>query len=285
MFGAGAAGVGHVDMGIGAIGDQRVGMLDHFRRDVGMQVEADHQRNIVADHLSHAGEDFAFAVVVMLGHHRAVQVEIDRIELACRCKAVDHRLGDALEGVLGDMRTGRRRRKDRRDEVPTLGLGRLDETSEPHIDAPHVFQHAVAQLHARKPAAMDKGIIGRLGRRKRVGFVQEAADGDAGHSFLVLSSLAADVRLVVGASASSEALPDLHAASAKEGPASVTYQSLRPDILANRKGTDARKMGVGQFGLLGPCVERSLHLGEIALRFHFLRDIDAGIAQARHHIF
>ena len=68
-------------MGIGAVGDQRIGMLDHFRRDVGVQVEADHQRQIVADRLAHAGENFAFAVVEMFGHHRAVQVEIDRIEL------------------------------------------------------------------------------------------------------------------------------------------------------------------------------------------------------------
>ena len=30
MLGGGAAGVGHVDMRIGAIGDQRVGMLDHL---------------------------------------------------------------------------------------------------------------------------------------------------------------------------------------------------------------------------------------------------------------
>ena len=30
MFCGGAAGVGHVDMRIGAVGDQRVGMFDHF---------------------------------------------------------------------------------------------------------------------------------------------------------------------------------------------------------------------------------------------------------------
>src|SRR5262249_44810020 len=60
--------------------------------------------------------------------------------------------------------------------------------------------------------------------------------------------------------------------------------ALRLIILADRKGTDARKMGVGQCCLLRPGVERRLHLGEVALRFHLLRDIDAGIAQARHHV-
>ena len=67
MFGAGAAGVGHVDMRIGAVGDQRVRMLHHFGRDVGVQIEADDQRQILADHLAHARQDFAFAVVEMLG--------------------------------------------------------------------------------------------------------------------------------------------------------------------------------------------------------------------------
>ena len=57
-----------------------------------MQIEADHQRQILADHLAHARENFAFAVVEMLGDHRAVQIEIDGIELAGRRDAVDHHL-------------------------------------------------------------------------------------------------------------------------------------------------------------------------------------------------
>ena len=80
MFRGGAAGVGHVDMRIGAVGDQRVGMLDHFRRHIGVQIEADHQRQILADHLPHAAQDFAFAVVEMFRDHGAVQVEIDGVE-------------------------------------------------------------------------------------------------------------------------------------------------------------------------------------------------------------
>ena len=80
MLARGAAGVGHVDMRIGAIGDQRVGMLHHLRRHIGVQIEADHQRQVLADHLAHARQNFAFAVVEMLGDHRAVQIEIDGIE-------------------------------------------------------------------------------------------------------------------------------------------------------------------------------------------------------------
>ena len=74
-------------------------MLDHFRRHVGVQIEADHQRQILADHLADAGENFAFAVVEMFGHHRAVQVEIDRVERSGGGDAVDHLLDDALERI------------------------------------------------------------------------------------------------------------------------------------------------------------------------------------------
>ena len=60
---AGAAGVGHVDVGVGAVGDQRIRMLHHLGRDVGVEIEAYDQRQVLADHLAHAGKDFAFAVV------------------------------------------------------------------------------------------------------------------------------------------------------------------------------------------------------------------------------
>ena len=90
MLRGGAAGVGHVDMRIGAIGDQRVGMLNHFGRHVGVQIEAGHQRHLLADHLAHAAQDFAFAVVEMFGHHRAMQIEIDGIERPSGRDAVDH---------------------------------------------------------------------------------------------------------------------------------------------------------------------------------------------------
>src|SRR5207244_4879462 len=61
-------------------------------------------------------------------------------------------------------------------------------------------------------------------------------------------------------------------------------ESLRLIVLADGKGADARKMGVGQLCLFGPGVERGLHLSEVALRLRFLRDVDVGVALAAHHI-
>ena len=100
-------------------------MLDHFGRHIGMQIEADDQRQILADHLAHARQNFAFAVVEMFGHHRAVQVEIDRIERAGGCDAVDHHLDDALERILGDMGRGAGAAGDRRHHFPAIGFGVL----------------------------------------------------------------------------------------------------------------------------------------------------------------
>jgi len=42
------AGHRHVDMRIGAIGDERRRLLDHDRRDIGMEVEAGEDRQIGA---------------------------------------------------------------------------------------------------------------------------------------------------------------------------------------------------------------------------------------------
>src|ERR1700754_1683262 len=109
---------------------------------------------------------------------------------------------------------------------------------------------------------MHKRLIGRLGRREGVGFVQEGADGDAGHYCLVLSSWRNDVRLLAPAGASRRALRNLHAAWAS---ARLANESLRSPVLADRQGTDARKVDVGEFCFFGPGVEGCLHLGEVAL--------------------
>ena len=82
-------------------------MLDHFRRDVGMQVEAHDQRYILADDTAHTCQQLAFAVVEMFSDHRPVKIEIDAIEVARGGDAVEHHLGDALIGVARHMRRWR----------------------------------------------------------------------------------------------------------------------------------------------------------------------------------
>ena len=189
MLGRSTAGVGHIDMRIGAIGDQRVGMLDHPRCDVGVQIDADHQRQVGADHLADARQDLAFAIVEMFGDHRAVQVEIYRVELSGRLDTVDHDFDDALERILGDMRRWARAAGDGGDQLPAFGVGLFDEAGEADIDATHHLEDVGADRHRRPPTAMHERLPGRLGGRKGVGLVQEATDGDTGHGCCSLADL------------------------------------------------------------------------------------------------
>jgi hypothetical protein len=157
-------------------------MRDHLGRDIGMEVEAHDQRQVLADDLAHARKRFAFAVVIILGHHGAVQIEIDGIDRPRRSDAVDHLFHDAFEGIVGDMRRGDRGRRDRRDQLPAIGFGRLDEAGQPDIDSAHHLEYVGAVRHRRPASAVNEIVIGRLGRRERIGLVQKGANGDTGHS-------------------------------------------------------------------------------------------------------
>ena len=72
--------VGHVDVGVGAVADERVRVLDHLRRRVGMKVERGDDRDVVADERAHPAQQLPLPVLVVLGHHRPVQAEVDRVE-------------------------------------------------------------------------------------------------------------------------------------------------------------------------------------------------------------
>ncbi|OIQ71875.1 hypothetical protein GALL_465060 [mine drainage metagenome] len=177
----GAASVGHIDMGIGAVGNERICILNHLGRDVGMQVEADHQRQVVSNHLAHAPQDFTFAVVEMLGHHGAVQIQIHSIDPAGILDAVHHHPGDTLIGVFRHMGRGTGGAEDCRHQFPASGFRLIDKAGQPDIDVAHGLEHVGPLRHRRPATAMHEIGIGSLRRRKGVGLVQEAANGDTGH--------------------------------------------------------------------------------------------------------
>ena len=82
QLGGAFAGGGHVDVRIGAVRHQRVGLAQHAPRDVGVQVEAGDDRQLRPDDRAQPRQQLAFAVVGVLGHRGAVQVEVDRVEPA-----------------------------------------------------------------------------------------------------------------------------------------------------------------------------------------------------------
>jgi hypothetical protein len=67
-------GLRHIDVGIGTISNQRIGIGDHFIGDIGMKIETRDKRDFAAYRAPHARENFAFTVVEMLADHRAVQI-------------------------------------------------------------------------------------------------------------------------------------------------------------------------------------------------------------------
>ncbi len=72
------AGFVHVHVRVGLEADRDVGMLDHLLRDIAVQVERDGDRH-VGQHCAQPLEKVALAVVAVLRHHGAVQVQHHRV--------------------------------------------------------------------------------------------------------------------------------------------------------------------------------------------------------------
>ena len=62
-------------MRIGVKADDHVGQLGHLRRNVGVQIECRDDGRVATDEFSHRQYEFALGVLMLLGHHRAMQIE------------------------------------------------------------------------------------------------------------------------------------------------------------------------------------------------------------------
>ena len=69
QLGGAAAGRGHVDMRIGAVAHHRARIAHHFGRQVGVEIEAGHDRQVLADQRPDAAQQLALAVFEMGGDH------------------------------------------------------------------------------------------------------------------------------------------------------------------------------------------------------------------------
>ncbi|KGD18181.1 transcriptional regulator, LysR family domain protein [Burkholderia pseudomallei] len=176
------AGLRHVDVRIRAVGNERARMRGHSRGDVRMQIERHDDRHPLADDPPHAREELAFAVVELLGDHRAVQVEIDRVE-AARLDRGDDLAADPLERAARHVRRrARARPHDRQQRVPARLRG-PDEAADRHVDVAQ-RQHAGAARERRKAFAANEALIRRARRRERVGFVLKACNQNVHVAFL-----------------------------------------------------------------------------------------------------
>jgi hypothetical protein len=176
--GAARAGFRAVDVRIGAVRAHRAGMLQHAAGDVGVQVEAGQQRHRGPDRRAQPLQQFAFGIVDMLGHRSAVQVEVDRVEAAAP-RVADDVLGDALEGLAGDMRRRAGAGPGRGYERPAALPRCADEAAHRQAGAAQPIEHRRAAAEGREGrAAFEGGPVGPA-RGEGVGLVLEAGDEDA----------------------------------------------------------------------------------------------------------
>ena len=137
QFGGPRPGVGHVDMRIGAVCHQRIGLAQHAQRDVGVQVQAGNDRQRRPDDGTQARQQLTLAVVGAFGHRGAMQVEVDRIEPAAarRAHVVADRTGNVLERVARHVRRRNRTGPARRQQRPAAALRGVDEACDRNVDA------------------------------------------------------------------------------------------------------------------------------------------------------
>jgi hypothetical protein len=88
-----------------------------------MQVKADCNWHFRSDDFAHAAQEFAFAIAMRIGDHRAMQIEIHHI-CVCFANTIANRASDTLERVVGDFcRWARRRPRGRNQFVFIAHLG------------------------------------------------------------------------------------------------------------------------------------------------------------------
>ena len=180
-----------VDMGIGAADHQGRGMPHHPLGDVGMQIEADHDRQIRAEQATQALQELALAVLQMLGHHRAMEVEIKGIDASAAAQQVDHLAGDPLIGVAFHVRGRRCRTPEQRHQFMAGGGCPVDEAGDRQIDATKSGENLGTSRQPRPAVGLLEITVGRPHRGESIGFVLESADCYAGHGYPRLRRLCA----------------------------------------------------------------------------------------------
>ncbi len=69
-----------VDMGVGAVADEDVGELRGRVGDIGVQVVRHANGDIASDFFADQRQQSAFSVVMVFRHHRAVELQQDRVK-------------------------------------------------------------------------------------------------------------------------------------------------------------------------------------------------------------
>ena len=126
-------------------------------------------------------QELAFAVLGVLRHHGAVQVEIDRVERPELREVLVEQRPHLLVGILGDV-GGRRGRRpgERHDLVAELGQA-LHGAGDRDVEAFDARDHLRAAQQRRPGIGAHELLPGRLLRREGIGLVLESTHSDSRH--------------------------------------------------------------------------------------------------------
>ena len=169
----------HIEMRISAVYRHQVAVLDHCRGDVGVQIEADDDRHPSADQLAHAPQQLAFAVFVMLGDHRAVQVEVNRVQRQRLAQPVTENLRYLFECILGHVAARLGGAPGERQQPVTVLARAIDESAERYIEPGHGLEQRLAGSQRRPAIGARESLEWRQVRREGIGFVLKTADRDS----------------------------------------------------------------------------------------------------------
>ena len=167
------AGLDVIDVRLRVVEDHRVGQVDHAPGDVGVAVDRGHDRQVRADQLADRRVQAAGAVVVSLGHHRAVRDQQQAVELARLADGAEQFVLQAVVGgiVQRPARGGREGEEQRHGRLAQLAQG-----------ARHLVPAASERVEDLAPAQVEPGaepFQGRAGRREGVRLLDHPADADS----------------------------------------------------------------------------------------------------------
>ena len=164
-----------VDMRIGAIAHQRVGVLRHAHGGVGVQVEGGGDRHVGSHHAAQPLEQRALGIVLGLGDHGAVQRQADAVELAGLPRRTDDHVADRLPGFPGELARGRGVGCARPYRLPAVLLRRVDVAADLVLRAGEARHHRLALDQPALAVVLQRCRQFREG----VGLMHELRDQDA----------------------------------------------------------------------------------------------------------
>ncbi len=122
--------LGHVDVRVGLVAVQEIGVGDHVAAEVAVEVEGHRDRHRGAHHAAHRRDDVALPVVDALRDHRPVQIEEHAVDPARGLEIGQHALLDVLVDVARDPARRRGGRRHRGHQAHPEPLGGLDHAAQ-----------------------------------------------------------------------------------------------------------------------------------------------------------